>query len=57
MSQRAAEMLKEEMEFLGKVKVSEVEAVQQKIVDVVRSLEESGQLARPTSDAEEEFIS
>jgi flagellar motor switch protein FliG len=45
------------MEFLGKVKVSEVEAVQQKIVDVVRSLEESGQLARPTSDAEEEFIS
>lgn len=57
MSQRAAEMLKEEMEFLGKVKVSEVEAVQQKIVDVVRSLEESGQLARSTSDAEEEFIS
>jgi len=56
MSQRAAEMLKEEMEFLGKVKVSEVESVQQKIVDVVRSLEELGQLARPSSDSEEEFV-
>jgi flagellar motor switch protein FliG len=57
MSQRAAEMLKEEMEFLGKVKVSEVEGVQQKIVDVVRSLEETGQLARPSSTSEEEFVS
>jgi flagellar motor switch protein FliG len=57
MSQRAAEILKEEMEFLGKVKVSEVEGVQQKIVDVVRSLEETGQLARPSSTSEEEFVS
>ncbi len=57
MSQRAAEILKEEMEFLGKVKVSEVEGVQQKIVDIVRGLEESGQVARPTSDSEEEFVS
>lgn len=57
MSSRAAEILKEEMEFLGKVKVSEVEGVQQKIVDVVRSLEEMGQLARPSSTAEEEFVS
>ncbi len=57
MSQRAAEILKEEMEFLGKVKVSEVEGVQQKIVDVVRSLEEMGQLSRPSSTAEEEFVS
>ncbi len=56
MSQRAAEILKEEMEFLGKVKVSEVEAVQQKIVDVVRSLEEAGQLSRPSSESEEEFV-
>jgi flagellar motor switch protein FliG len=57
MSARAAEMLKEEMNFLGKVKVSDVEAMQQKIVDVVRSLEETGSLARPTAEGEEEFVS
>jgi flagellar motor switch protein FliG len=57
MSARAAEMLKEEMSFLGRVKVADVESVQQKIVDIVRSLEESGQLARPSADAEEEFVS
>lgn len=56
MSQRAADMLREEMEFLGKVRLSEVEAVQQKIVDVVRSLEDAGQLARPSGDREEEFV-
>jgi flagellar motor switch protein FliG len=56
MSQRAAETLKEEMEFLGKVRLSEVEGVQQKIVDVIRSLEDSGQLARPTAEQAEEFV-
>lgn len=56
MSSRASEMLKEEMNFLGRVKVAEVEGVQQKIVDIVRSLEESGQLARPSGESEEEFI-
>ncbi len=56
MSQRAADMLREEMEFLGKVRLSEVEAMQQKVVDVVRSLEDSGQLSRPNSDEEEEFV-
>ena len=56
MSTRAAEILKEEMGFLGRVKVSDVEGVQQKIVDVIRSLEESGQLQRPGADSEEEFV-
>lgn len=56
MSQRAADMLREEMEFLGKVRLSEVESTQQKIVDVVRSLEDAGQLSRPTGDEEEEFV-
>ena len=56
MSQRASEMLKEEMDFLGKVRLSEVEAMQQQIVDVVRTLEDSGQLSRPTGDEEEEFV-
>lgn len=57
LSQRAADMLKEEMGFLGKVKLSEVEAMQQRIVDVVRSLEDSGQIARPSGDQTEEFVS
>lgn len=56
MSQRAADMLREEMDFLGKVRLSEVEAMQQKIVDVVRGLEDSGQLSRPSGDEEEEFV-
>ena len=56
MSTRAAEILREEMGFLGRVKVSDVEGVQQKIVDVIRSLEESGQLQRPGADSEEEFV-
>lgn len=56
MSQRAADMLREEMEFLGKVRLSEVEGMQQKIVDIVRTLEDSGQIARPSGDKEEEFV-
>lgn len=56
LSQRAADMLREEIDFLGKVRLSEVEAMQQKIADIVRTLEDSGQLARPTGDQEEEFV-
>ncbi len=42
MSQRAADMVKEEISYLGPVRVADVEAAQQEIVDVVRRLEESG---------------
>src|SRR5689334_10041531 len=44
LSQRAAETLKEEMEYLGPVRVSDVESMQQQIVDTVRRLEDSGQI-------------
>ena len=57
MSTRAAENLREEMEYLGSVRVSEVEAVQQKIVDIVRHLEDSGEISRPTGEEEEEYVS
>jgi flagellar motor switch protein FliG len=57
MSSRAADNLREEMDYLGSVRVSEVESVQQKIVDVVRHLEDSGEISRPTGDEEEEYIS
>tara|TARA_R110002049_G_scaffold47902_2_gene138479 strand:+ start:9570 stop:10595 length:1026 start_codon:yes stop_codon:yes gene_type:complete len=56
MSSRAAENLKEEMEYLGSVRVSEVEGVQQKIVDIVRHLEDSGEISRPTGDDEDEYV-
>ena len=44
MSERASDTIKEAMEFMGPVKVADVEAAQQKIVDTVRRLEESGDL-------------
>lgn len=44
MSDRAAEMVQDEMEFMGPVRVADVEAAQQRIVDVVRRLEESGEI-------------
>ncbi|MCP4219413.1 MAG: flagellar motor switch protein FliG, partial [bacterium] len=42
MSQRAGEMLKEEMEYLGPIRVKDVEKAQHEIVEIVRSLEEEG---------------
>jgi len=42
MSERAASMIKEDMQFMGPVRVSDVESAQQRIVDIVRRLEESG---------------
>ena len=44
MSQRAAQILKEDMEVKGPVKVSEVEKAQQNIVKVARKLEEEGKI-------------
>ena len=45
MSQRAAEMLREDMESKGPVRLSEVEAEQKEILKVVRKLSEEGQIA------------
>ena len=54
---RAAAMLNEEMEFLGAVKLSEVEAVQQQIVDVVRKLEDAGQITVHAASEAEQMVS
>ena len=53
MSKRAAEMLKEDMEFMGPVRVKDVEESQQKIVNVVRSLEEAGEIIITTGGEDE----
>ncbi len=45
MSQRGAEMLREDMDVIGAVKIKEVEAAQQQIIAVVRQLENEGALS------------
>ncbi len=55
MSQRAADMLKEEMEYLGAVKLSSVEAQQQEIVDIVRGMEDAGEI-EINAEEEEQMV-
>lgn len=52
-SKRAAASLKEDMEFLGPVRLMDVEKAQQKIVGVIRRLDEAGEivLSRGGEDA------
>ncbi|HHV71328.1 MAG TPA: flagellar motor switch protein FliG, partial [Clostridia bacterium] len=44
MSSRASQMLKEDIEFLGPVRLRDVEETQQKIVNIIRRLEETGEI-------------
>ena len=44
MSKRASEMRREEIEYMGPVRIRDVEESQQKIVNVIRRLEESGEI-------------
>lgn len=44
MSERAATMIKEDMEYMGPVRMSDVESAQQRIVDIVRRLEDAGEI-------------
>jgi flagellar motor switch protein FliG len=50
-SKRAAEALKEELEMLGPVRLKDVEVAQDAIIQVVRRLEEEGQITRDADDA------
>ena len=56
MSQRAAQMLSEEMDYLGPVRLTEVESVQQQIVDIVRRLEDAGEISTHADEQNEEMI-
>ena len=44
MSQRLAVMIKEDMEFMGPVRMKDVEEAQQKIVNTIRKLEDAGEI-------------
>ena len=56
MSGRAVALIKEEMEFMGPVRVSHVEAAQQRIVDAVRRLEDAGEIVIAGRGGEKEMI-
>jgi len=44
MSERAASMIEEEMSFAGPVRLKDVEDARQKLMDVIRKLEEMGEI-------------
>jgi flagellar motor switch protein FliG len=56
MSKRASALLTEEMEYLGPVRASNVEQVQQQIVDVIRRLEDAGEITIHAGEEEERFV-
>ena len=56
MSERAAQLIKEDMEYMGPVRLSDVEGAQQRIVDVVRRLEDAGELIISGRGGEKELI-
>lgn len=47
MSKRLAEMIKEDIEFMGPVRLRDIEEAQQNIVNVIRRLEEEGEIITP----------
>jgi flagellar motor switch protein FliG len=55
-SQRAGEILKEDIEFLGAVRVRDVEEKQQKIVQVIRRLDEAGEIVITRGGAQNAII-
>jgi len=55
-SERAAGDLNEEIEFMGPVRIKKVEEAQLRIVEVIRRLEESGEILVPRPGDEEEMI-
>ncbi len=56
MSERAAQMIQEEMQYMGPVRVADVEQAQQKIVDIVRRLEDAGEIIIAGRGGEKEMV-
>ena len=56
MSERAAALIKEEMEYMGPVRIADVEAAQQKLVDIVRRLEDAGEIIIAGKGGEKDLI-
>ena len=56
MTERAATMLKEDMEFMGPVRLRNVEEAQQRIVGVIRRLEEQGEIVVSRGGGDEVIV-
>jgi flagellar motor switch protein FliG len=56
MSERAAQLIAEDMQYMGPVRVSDVESAQQKIVDIVRRLEDAGEIVIAGRGGEKEMV-
>lgn len=56
MSERAQAMIEEEIQFMGPVRLSEVEKAQKAIVDIIRKLDEDGEIIITGRGEKEEII-
>lgn len=56
MSKRAANLLREDMDFMGPVRLKDVEDAQQKIVNIIRKLEEAGEIVVARSGEDELIV-
>ena len=56
MSKRAGDMLREEIEYMGPVKIRDVEDAQQKIVNVIRALEDKGEIVVSRGKGDEMIV-
>ena len=55
-SKRAAQLLQDELEYMGPVRLKDVEEAQQKIINVIRRLEEAGEIVIARGGGEELIV-
>jgi len=56
MSKRAASLLSEDMDFMGPIRIRDVEEAQQKIVNIIRKLEDAGEIIVARTGEEEVVV-
>ncbi len=56
MSERAQELVKEELQYMAPVRLKDVEAAQQRIIEIVKNLEEQGEIVVSGRGGKEEIL-
>lgn len=56
MSERASQLIQEDMQYMGPVRLSDVEGAQQRIVDIVRRLEDAGEIIISGRGGEDDLV-
>ncbi|SEM07052.1 flagellar motor switch protein FliG [Syntrophus gentianae] len=56
MSKRGAEMLKEELDIMPPIKVSEAEVSQRAVIEIAKKMEAEGRIVLSRGDAEDEYV-